>query len=204
MKKINVKTIVITCMVVLIASTGAFAHDHSERQKQLSADLKAQKETINRNLDNLNQQQEKVKAMGKQCRETHSAAEHKNYKQANADLKRYKSDLKESHAKLMKTHKAHINDHKHMIRDERKTLERTQRNLDRYKAKGAVATLTEAEKVMNSRAEMRDLFSRLERARLDRDKDTWVINKEYNDNKAKLSLSLSTTDRSANAQSMAK
>src|SRR5688572_18637029 len=146
MKKINVKTILITCMVVLIASAQTFASDnHTERQKKLAADIKMYKEAANQDLAKLNQQQENYKATAKACREKHSAAEHNNYKQAKADLSKAKADLKESTKKLLKAHQAHVNDHKTMIRDQRKTLETTQRNLDRYKAKGDVKALAESE-----------------------------------------------------------
>jgi len=188
MKNKTIKTLIATCVAVIIA-TGVFA---SHDMKTIMENIRVQQQAVNQDLVKVNQLQVKVKQLGKQCRESHgSAAIHKEYKDAKAELRSYKAQLKEDDSKLMEAHEAHIKAHKDEVRAEVRVFERVQRNLDRDKAKRKPATLTEADQVMTARAELRNRLTALERSRLGRDKDRWILNREYGDRGAKTSYQLS-------------
>jgi hypothetical protein len=175
--------------ITAIISTSAFA---SGDMKAIMENIRMQQEIVNADLLRVNLYQLRVKQAGKQCRETKTASAHKEYMNASADLRNARKQLKIDDRNLMEAHQAHIRAHKTEVREEVKVLERAQHRLDREKARGNVAALGAAESVMNARAETRNRFTALERARLERDKDRWVINREFYDMDAKSSLKLSS------------
>ena len=198
MKTSRIKTLIATSVAVII---GGFAFA-SDDMKTIMENIRVQQQAVNADLIRVNQQQAKVKTLGEQCREHHgkSASIHKEYMNAMADLRNGRKQLKIDDRNLMEAHEAHIKAHVDEARAEEKVLMRAQYNLDRDKVRGRAIALTEADQLMNARAELRNRFTALERARLGRDKDRWVINREYLDMGAKSSLQLSMGTESNNSR----
>jgi hypothetical protein len=187
MKTIKIKSGLITCLAVIMAwSVSASPGD----MKSIMENIKAQKKEVNEHLSKLNRQQDRVVALKKECKEQKSAAAHKNLKEAKADLKATKSTLKKEGKELMRAHKAHIKHHKADIRAEVDQLEKAQRAQDKAHIRQNPSVLAKAETTMDSRAELRERMTDLERARLNRDKDNWVINREFKDRKGETELQL--------------
>jgi hypothetical protein len=178
---------IVTAMVVAIASTGVRAG--SGNMDKIMADIKAEKHDVNVALANFNHQQDRVEKAGKQCHEQRTAAAHKEYKDAKADMKNARNELMKQEKQLMLAHKAHVREHKAEVRAEVRQLEKAQRAVDKDKIRGNVKVLGEAETLMDARAELRNRLTALERARLDRDKDYWIINHQMSDGDTNLQLS---------------
>jgi DNA repair exonuclease SbcCD ATPase subunit len=187
MKTNMIKGMITTGMAVMLA-TGAFAGD----MKAAMQHIRANQQKVNQDLTKINRQQERVKTAGQNCRTEKTAAAHKEYKDAKADLREYKKELKADNKDLMKAHQEHIKIHKEEVKAERKAVQKYQVQLDRDKAMGKPVALNEADKLMNARAEMRERLTDMERARLERDKDRWVVMREYNDMSAKTSMQLAS------------
>lgn len=183
-----------TTGLALMFAGGVYAGD----MKAVMAKIHANQQQVNADLVKVNNQQQRVKTAGEACRTEKTAAAHKEYKDAKGDLKEYKAQLLKDKKDLMAAHKEHIKLHEQEARAERKTLQRAQYTLDKDKAMGRVATLTDADKLMAAREGFRSSLNDLERARLERDKDMWVINREYMDMDAKTNMQLSTTSTTGN------
>lgn len=188
MKTMKLKTVITTAVAILIASM-VFA---SGDMKAIMENIKAKQQVVSADLVKVNHEQARVKTLGKECREQRTSAAHKAYMDAKADLMRSRKQLKADDKNLMQAHQEHIKAHKQELREEEKVLVKAQRTLDRDHAKGRVATLTDADRLMDARAEMRNRFTALERARLERDKDRWVVDREYFDAGAKSNMQLSS------------
>lgn len=201
MKKINVKSVLTTCMVILIATTGAFAS--SESMKAIMENIKAEKAATNQSLIKINHQQESVKALTTQCKHERTAVSHERVKAAKAELKASKAQLKKDECDLMKAHKAHIKEHTREVRVQVLELTKAQMTVDRDFAKRSHAVLPAAEILMDERAELRNRMTALERARLGRDKDRFVLSKERNDRKGESSLELSMAHGDVSPQNVA-
>lgn len=182
MKNSAFKPLFIACVVILSATAAVAADD----MKTIMSNIREQQATVNQDLLKINQQQENLKTLGRLCRqEPRNASVHREYKEQMAALKQTKKQLRKNDAALMEAHEAHISLHKQEVMAQHKVLAKAQRQLDIDKAKGVEIALFEADEVMNARAELRKLFTDTERARLERDKDRWVINREYYDIKSK-------------------
>ncbi len=199
MKTYRMKGLLTAGMAVVLA-TGAFA---AGDMKAAMEHIRSNQQQVNQDLIKVNRQQQRVKTAGQACRIEKTAAAHKEYKDAKADLREYKAQLKKDNKDLIAAHREHIKIHEDEAKAERKALQTAQFKLDRDKAMRSEATLSDADKLMAARENFRSHLNNLERARLERDKDNWVVNHEYYDMGAKSNLQLtinSTTNSNNTAQ----
>lgn len=190
MKNRTIKSIITTGMAVIF-TTAAFA---TGDMKAAMEHIRTGQQKVNDDLSQLNRQQQTVKKAGERCRTEKTSAAHNDYRSAMATLRDYKKQLRADNKQLNMAHMEHIKIHKEEVRAERKVLQQAQYKLDRDKIMGRAATLPEADKLMNARAEMRNRLTDLERARLERDKDNWVVMHESMDMGAKSNMQLASAN----------
>ncbi len=210
MNALKLKSVAVAFMVTLIATVGtsAIAFGSTPGSAKYSKSFIQQKKAINRDLANINQQQDMVNALKQQCRdERHANIKASSVKtdlaKAKADLKRERAYLAADKKELLHEHQALINQRAEDVRAQREEVRETQNKLDADLAEGKPRAVLYAQQVVDAKNELRQREAGLEQAQLSRNSDLLVINKEIRDANGQSAFVLSIEDSYAKTRNMA-
>jgi len=210
MKALKWKSIVVACIVTVIATVGTsvVAYGSAPGPAKYSKSFIQEKKAINRDLININQQQDKVNALKQQCRDERAAgiktsSVKTDLAKAKADLKRERAYLAADKKDLLREHQALINQRAEAVRAQREEVREAQKKLDADLAEGKPRAVLYAQQVVDAKNELKQKEAGLEQAQLSRNSDLLVINKEIRDAKGQSAFVLSIEDSYAKTQNLA-
>ncbi|HLP19495.1 MAG TPA: hypothetical protein VK174_04310 [Chitinophagales bacterium] len=188
MKTISQKWILIAGLVTISVITlfvrPAFAGDSQAKPKQASS-LKETRAAVNQALLNVNQQQKRVNELGEQCRlaRDKNAPIHQQYADAKSELKRERLVLQQKAKEMAAAHKAIIKEQEGALIAQRKELHKAEAKLNKQLTQRDAAAANQAYVMVAERDKVRDAESRIEYAKINRDVDLYLVNKELRDTK---------------------
>ncbi|HLP52089.1 MAG TPA: hypothetical protein VK154_14470 [Chitinophagales bacterium] len=188
MRTIQQKWIMIAGLVTISVLTlffrPAFAGQSITKQKE-AVSLKDARAAVNQALLNVNQQQKKINELATQCSQTKdkSAAVHQQYAEAKKELKLRRALLKERTKEMAAAHKLIIKEQEGALIAQRKELHKAEAKLNKQLTQRDAAAANQAYVMVAERDKVRDAESRIEYAKINRDVDLYLVNKELRDTK---------------------
>jgi chromosome segregation ATPase len=182
MKTSRLGMIAITWMATVIGFTG-FSYGQTVAS---SAGFKHEKAAVNKDLNKINEQQERVKTLRQQCADEHAGGvktsnTHSELLRAKADLKRDKMYLRADKEQLNTEHQAVIELRAAQVREDRAQLTASRKKLDADLKAGNATAVLHAQEIVNLQQTLDKHEQALDQARASRDADMVAINKEIRD-----------------------